>query len=609
MAKRRIFDRVLDSILNMIYSPKKRYERILMILVLVGFILRLIAAFNLGTLADDMVFASQSAGIFDAKILSTHSNPPLFFYLNDLAFMIFGFTTFASRFWPLIMGSLLIIVSFLITKKLFNEKIALLAAFFVTFSSFLIRMTFSEHSLVVFFLSFLAVYFGMLYLDEKNLKYLIFAGILFGLGILTKYNAPFILLSFLIFSAYFVKMNRERVFSKENVKHLVLLLFIVLLLVLPILSFNYLIYKEKGIVDVYFSRVVHVEKAQELYQGLAGQDRSFFDNILNPGSYGNYNILYHTDPVLLLFGLAGIFMFFKRKLKVQLSFFLIFLIIPFILQSAGAPLQKHFVFMHFLFAIPAGYSLNSLLNKINRNGKKGVIVFALFVILIGAMFVSLGTAYGTPSNYYSKSENSQLKSYINNNVEKNDLIIFDSRIYTAQNFWLATDHNFIDLQQFVNFFDVNQQIPNEQKMSIKLHVVECVIDDCGWGWVARNQQLNSSSEGRLDGLREQLPEVESIKSYTYRGNELFGEKEKTEKFKIYSADAGLSLGLVNQANEANSFYFVPYMYRNLNSYVYNYDPVGFDYILHNLSLWIIYLSILITILVVLKTGFIPFREN
>ena len=101
-------------------------KKILLALISIGFLLRLKAALSLDVLAADMLYASQSAGVFNAKILSTHSNPPLFFYLTDLSYKIFGYTTFASRFWPLIAGTLLIVVIFLITKSLCkDEKIAL----------------------------------------------------------------------------------------------------------------------------------------------------------------------------------------------------------------------------------------------------------------------------------------------------------------------------------------------------------------------------------------------------------------------------------------------------------------------------------------------------
>ena len=141
--KRSKIDVIISNLIKLVYSKEKKVERYLLSLTLIGFILRLIAALNLDVLADDMVHVSQSAGILGTKILSTHSNPPLFYYLTDLAFKIFGYTTLASRFFPLVFGTLLIPLSYLMAYKIFkNKNIGLLSAFFVTFSSFLIRNTF-----------------------------------------------------------------------------------------------------------------------------------------------------------------------------------------------------------------------------------------------------------------------------------------------------------------------------------------------------------------------------------------------------------------------------------------------------------------------------------
>src|SRR3989338_8567403 len=281
-------------------------DKSLIILTVVGFILRLIGALHLDAFADDMVFASQSAGIMDSGIISTNSNPPLFFYLTDFAFKIFGYTTFASRFWPLIAGTLLIPLVFLVTRKFFNDKVALGASFFVAFSNFLVRMTFSEQSLVIFFFIFFATYFGLNYLESHKTKHLVWCAIGFGLVFITKYNAPFFIIAFLCFAFYHYRSAGQQVFSKPNRNKLILFLLVIFVICLPFLSFNYILYKEKGVVDVYFSRLIHLEKTQELYGGLAGQENSFFDNLLNPSVYNQLQLPFKTDLLMLIFGLFGL---------------------------------------------------------------------------------------------------------------------------------------------------------------------------------------------------------------------------------------------------------------------------------------------------------------
>ncbi len=564
-------------------------------MIFIGFILRLIATLNLNVLADDMVYASQSAGIIKSKILSTAGNPPLFFYLTDLAYKFFGYTTFASRFFVLICGTLLIAVTFLLTKKMFNERVAIFAAFLVTFSSFLIRMTFTEQSLMVFFFSFLATYLGINYLENKKMPYLIACATIFGIAMITKYNAPFFVICFLLFSCFFLKNKNERLFSKDKIKAITIFVIIIFIFTLPIISFNYLLYKDKGIVDFYFNRIIGIEKATQIYSGLAGSQESFTSNIFDLSRYINYKLIFKTDLVILLFSVYGLFLWFKEKRRLQLSFFLIFLLIPFVLQSAGSPLSKHFAFIILLFAMPAGHGLNNALTKINKRKIK-IIAFSILTL---TMVINLGISYGTPSSYFYKSETSQLKSFINENVEKGDLIVFDSRIYTSQIFWLATPNHFLNLGQFPEFYEYNLQLRDNLKTKVKVYVIECVVDDCGWGWIKDNQEVNQSAEHLINIFKNSSEVIGSISSFTYNGNELFGDKIKTEKYRIYSLNLDLSPEVIEFTDMRQTFFFIPYLYKNMEGYFFEYNSKGFDLILEKLSLYIIYISMMISLITII----------
>jgi len=269
--KESFMDKSINFILSLIYSKNKKTERYLFLLLFVAFILRFIAARNLGVLGDDMIEASQSAGILGTKILSTSSHPALYFYLTDLMYNLIGATTLASRFWPLLAGTLTILLVFLITDKLFNnKKIALLSTLFATFSAFLIRNTYAEMSNLWLFFAFFGIYLGICYFESNKTYFIILSAISFGLGTLTKYNMPFFILAFLLFVVVYLKSKNRKVFTKTHIKHLIIFLVIIFLFALPPLTFNYLLYKDKGIVDIYFSRVVQTETTQALYGGLGG---------------------------------------------------------------------------------------------------------------------------------------------------------------------------------------------------------------------------------------------------------------------------------------------------------------------------------------------------
>ena len=591
--KESFFDKIISSSLLLFFSKKMRIQRYLFGLLIVGFILRLIASLNLTVLADDMIEASQSAGIIGAKMLSTSSHPALYFYLTDFTYRLIGYSTLASRFWPLLTGTLTILLVFLITEKLFgNKNIALLSAFFVTFSAFLIRNTFAEMSNMWLFFVFLGTYLGLLYFDYRKPYFIIFSAIAFGLGLLTKYNAPFFILSFLLFSIVYLKNKNRKIFTRTNIYYLALFLFIIFIFALPPLTFNYLLYKDKGIVDIYFSRIIQTEATQNLYGSLSGQGTSFFGNLINPISYSQFNLPYHTDLVILLFALIGFTILLYRKKYLQMAFILIFLIIPFVLQSAGSYLAKHFVFIPFVLSIVAGFGLYELIKKLkNKN-----LVYALLVILTLFMLFNLGNAYSTPNYFLDKSPTSQLKSYIGENVNENDLIIYDPRIYTSRSFWIGTPYHIIDVPRFVEFFNKNQEIPLSMKIPVDIYLIECAIDDCGWGTIKNQPELNQS----LEVFFAQFPSENTVKQIygiEYDNNEFINKNQGPLVYKVYKQTVLLNPGAVAQLDSINSFYFTPYLYKDLSNYIYKYEIHSLpDRLLEDVAYFVIILSMVLTIL-------------
>lgn len=584
------FSKAIEKILQLIYSPEKKYERLVLFLTFIGFLLRIPAALHLDFLADDSIYASQSANIWQAGILSTHSHPPLFFYLTDLAYNVFGYTNFAARFFPLIAGTLLIPLIFLITKKLLGKKAALLAALLATFCNFLVRMTYTEHTLVTFFFIFLGIYLGMLYLETRKLNVLVLSAILFGLGSLTKYNAIFFIISFLIFGMYYFNTKNEKIFSNINFKHIIIFLLIIFLFSLPFIVFNYFNYRENGIVDFQFTRIFKPEKAQDLMGGLAGQDKSFIESLTTLSNYSTFNLVFKTDIIIFILGLLGLITLYIRKQKLTLIFFGLFLFIPFILQSAGNALPKHFAFMHLMFIIPASYALEELISRINKRTLK----LAILGILTVFMIFNLGVSYGAPHFYLNPSGASSLKSYVNANVQAEDLIIFDSRDYTAKSFWLATDHNFLLLNQFSEFYNFN--LKNSKNLELtNVYLVECAVDDCGWGWVKDKPEINQSAEDIIGILKNYSFSEQRITQRTYGSNEFIGERNTIDQYRVYKIKMGLDPNLVSQTKTLQSFYFTPYLYLNMKVDPFNYAVYGFNAILNKFCIWIIYLSVILAI--------------
>ena len=175
------------------------------------------------------------------------------------------------------------------------------------------------------------------------------------------------------------------------------------------------------------------------------------------------------------------------------------------------------------------------------------------------------------------------------------MIVFDSRDYTAKSFWMATDHNFLLFQQFYEFYQFNQN-NSKNLQPTNVYIVECGVDDCGWGWVKDNQELNKSAEFFIDSIKNYSLSENTIYQKVYGNNEFINKKDKVPEYKIYKLNLALDSNFVSQTKSIQAFYFTSYMYLNEKNDVFSYTVYGNDKILNNFCLWIIYLAVILAIL-------------
>jgi 4-amino-4-deoxy-L-arabinose transferase-like glycosyltransferase len=113
--------------------------------------------------------------------------PPLNAWINVLFFKIFGMNEFASRFGSALFGLLGIILVYLFGRRLFNQKIGLLAALMMgtSFMYFIETQMALIDTTLTFFITLILYFFYRGYMEAKPRFYL-WMGVAIGLGILTK---------------------------------------------------------------------------------------------------------------------------------------------------------------------------------------------------------------------------------------------------------------------------------------------------------------------------------------------------------------------------------------------------------------------------------------
>ncbi len=158
--------------------------------------------------------------------------PPLYGYLAVPFIALFGLNETATRAPSIIFGTLTVLLTYLISQKIFNnKKIALLAAFLLSISPWHILLSrMADLSTLSCFYLALGVYFLVSWVTKKNLNNLIFSSISFSLSAYSYHNAritgPILLILFgLLFRNKILK----------NRKQITLSLLIGLLIIVPLL--------------------------------------------------------------------------------------------------------------------------------------------------------------------------------------------------------------------------------------------------------------------------------------------------------------------------------------------------------------------------------------
>jgi len=176
----------------------------LIILVGLGFLLRLYAVFAAVTISVDSVGYIRLASEFLAGnysgIMDTF-RPPLYPLLISIFSYVFQDIELSARIVSLVFGTLVIPFSFYFARFISNEKIGLLTAFFVAFHPYLIRfsgdvLTESTYHFMLLMITFLSLRAVV----NRSILAAFLAGVFIALGYVTKPGAIVImpLLSFMI---------------------------------------------------------------------------------------------------------------------------------------------------------------------------------------------------------------------------------------------------------------------------------------------------------------------------------------------------------------------------------------------------------------------------
>lgn len=577
------------------FSKLDNFRKYVLIFLGIGFILRFLVASKVRLLGDEMIHGVHSLGIISSGVINLQNQSPAWYYLTDLSYIIFGVHAFSGRFLSIFFGSLSIVLIFLIANYLFNKRIALISAFLLTISSFTLRYTLMEMDLALIFFILFAFYFFVKDIEEKK-KISIFVPILLGIAILIKPIALPFLLSFPLYFFFNMKKEERRVFIKTSKEKIISSLSIIFLFCMPVLAFNYILYKQKGITDVIFSRFLKI--SQEIYSPLQGYDKGFsITDIFMHGIPTMFKASFiPLDPAIFLIGLLGIFLIFKKPEYKKGKFLVIFHIIPAIFLLGTSWLQTHLVPFMILFSICAGVSIDFIANKLGKekNYKKIAIAFVVIIAIINGIIIA--PYLGSPSGIF------ETRKYIHENTEENALIIADSRIYRGRIAWMFNDKYYLESSYLDQLLSLNKNLTSP-KNNVNLYFIECAIDDCGWGTIKDQPEFNQSVEQMVSFFSSNAQKIKTINGGGGDNEEVIGKPY----INVYKASLMISPEIYSAVKETHDWFYYPVRWEKSDWYDSYYPSGIIQETLHaigKIMLWFAIIGALLSPILLMREFFI-----
>src|SRR3989338_132547 len=557
---------------------------LLLIIIVLSLILRLYSAYHTDVATDEMIYSLIPLNIISAGRLSTVEQSPLYFYLADLGYKIFvELNAVSIRITSIFFGCLAILAIFLLAKEWFKHSgLALWSAFFFAVSGYVLRYTI-EMDMVAYSLIAIGIYFLARYWNTEIKKYLYLDFNFLSLSILVKSIALIFLL--IAFTAYIISLWKKNsslelqrpLGLKHHLKTSLKLAALVILIISPVLIYNYLLYQEKGITDYYFSVMAGI--GETVHQGLEGKPWAL--ERLKSNLLAKVKQFLTLEGTIFLLGITGLALLWKNDRRTALlSTSLLF--IPFIYLAGQTGSASHYLFVPMVFSLMGGYGsikLNDLL-------KEKIKIFEIKYIFMGIIIATLFFTAGSLLQVGKLREQSialALESYSQKAIPDNAVIVIDPRIYYGINAWVFYNKHYLSGTSFPEFIEQISKF-NGPTVRAPLFYIECSGETyCGWK-PEDYQRIAPFAEELSRALKKKTKKVHEIKAEHHF---LVYEGQLTMPFQAYEA-----------IDRSHVFWFYPVGWKYPELAVDYYEVTGGKKLLHNFGLAILWANVIIALLII-----------
>ena len=255
--------------------------------------------------------------------------PPFSKYIFAASIAFFGESEFALRVIPLIFGVLTVAALFFMAKKMYNTKLALLAASLTAFS--ILQIQFSRYAQLETMLSFFYILIAYFTWDavHNSKKYtFVFLGVFIGLAMATKFTSIIILVSVIAYAIYarHIRLSIRPNFSLNISNWVIKAILISIVLFFIVWPFGFARLHADANISVDYGGTL---RSQEIKANvpifLLSFSRRIFTSVSEQVNYPilmeipvvNYFLLYITKESILVVVLltAGIYFMLKKPAK------------------------------------------------------------------------------------------------------------------------------------------------------------------------------------------------------------------------------------------------------------------------------------------------------
>ena len=360
----------------------------------------------------------------------------------------------------------------------------------------------------------------------------------------------------------------------------------------PILTFNYLLYKDKGLVDLQFSRFFGI--AKETYKPIEATIQPFSLNTLlfsnNPGIVTGISFFWNFDKLIFILGILGFLTALLIKKEYLLLWILAFLF-PFLFLSGTSLLEYHFIFGMPILAFFSAVFVEFLVEKLSKFKLKKNTILAVCLLIIIIFNISYVSARGI----FSKSEVTKMMTFSKEYIEDDSLVVIDSRVYRGRIVWIFNDKNYLEAN-FLNDLTRSQENLPGDYAPLKTYFIECVTDDCGWGTVNSQPEFNQSMESITDFFKNNSRHFSTIQT-----------RDKEDYFNVYETNLNLKPASLELAKSTHEWFYYPLRYERES--FDDYQTKGFDKFLDFIAHLILYIEVLIALLAIILTFYILAKDE